>query len=94
MQRGAAKRIRVRKRIRAVCTGTRRRICSWQSMSTIAVQWLRGRYGLVSEQFNERYEIKWLGTKDKHDPDSTEVSKHYVGVRTEADLTTKIMTQN
>lgn len=45
-------------------------------------------------QMNKRYEVKWLGTTTKNDPNSSEKSKIYCGTRTEVDPVTKIVTQN
>jgi len=55
--------------------------------STEQIEWVRS-------QMEKRYEIKWLGYTCKNCDDSTEDSKTYVGVRTEMDPLTKIVTQD
>ena len=48
----------------------------------------------VREQFDKRYELKWLGYTTKNCLESSDKSKTYVGVRTEVDPVTKIVTQD
>lgn len=48
----------------------------------------------LKSQFAKRYEIKWLGYTTKNCPESNEKSKTYVGVRTEVDPVTKVVTQD
>ena len=48
----------------------------------------------LKKQFALRYEMKWLGSTTKNCLDSTEKSKTYVGVRTEVDPVTQVVTQD
>ena len=48
----------------------------------------------LKEQFQKRYEIKWIGYNSKNCPESSEKSKTFVGIRTEIDHVSKTMTQD
>ena len=49
---------------------------------------------LSCPQFEKRYEIKWLGYNSANCPESSEKSKTFVGIRTEIDPVTHVMTQD